>query len=61
MGDALEHGANDVCSSGAACDAEQGAACAVVPLWCAETEQRGHVHDAVGSRNARSECVAVSW
>ena len=43
LGDALEHRAHDLRPPGAAGEAEQRAARAVVPLRRAEPEQRGHV------------------
>ena len=53
LGDAFEHCAHDVRARRTRCQAEQRAACAVVPGRRAETEERGHEHDAVGVRAPR--------
>ena len=56
--DAFEHRADDLGAAGAAGEAEQRAARAVVPRRRAEAERRGHEHDAaaVGARTPRASC-----
>ena len=59
MGDALENGTNDVATVGTPRDAEQCAAGPVVPVRCAEAEQRWNVDDPVGVFAAARHVVAL--
>ena len=59
VGDALEHRAHDLRPAGAAGEAEQRAARAVVPLRRAEAEQRGDEHDAAACRRTARDARAT--